>query len=279
MPDPAFKSRRLVTGLRAATILALAALAGSPAPPVHASRLSRLVNGTEAAHPNALWHIVHGLCLRDMRVSGNPAPCIEVNTQGGYAVVKDVERKTQYLLIPTARITGIEGPALLTAASPNYWQAAWTARRWMEKQLGHPVPREDLGLAVNSAFGRTQNQLHIHIDCVRPDVQAALKAQGPRFGSRWTSFRGDFGLSYKARWIDGTDLGATDPFKLVAHTDPVARADMARETLVLIGASRADGRPGFVLLAARADPADPDDAAGEELLDHRCRVLSGAGGV
>ena len=57
-----------------------------------------------AGHGNALWHIVHGLCTRDMRNSGNPAPCVSVDFAGGYAVLKDIQGKTQYLLmlLPTS---------------------------------------------------------------------------------------------------------------------------------------------------------------------------------
>jgi CDP-diacylglycerol pyrophosphatase len=273
---PPWSKRAAAANLILAAAVALSALAWMAARPAQASRLDalkRMVGGTEAAHPNALWHIVHGLCLRDMKASGNPAPCAEVNLASGYAVVKDVEHKTQYLLIPSARVTGIESPALLATGTPNYWQAAWTSRRWLEQLVGRPIPREDVGLAINSMFGRTQNQLHIHIDCVRPEVRDTLRVQATRIGPRWSSLKVGFGgRRYRARWIQGPDLGATDPFKLLARTDPVARADMGRETLVLIGASRLDGTPGFVLLSDRAD--DANMGAGERLLDHRCHVLS-----
>ena len=41
------------------------------------------------------------------------------------------------------------------------------------------MPRDDISLAVNSVYGRSQNQLHIHIDCVRSDVRNALRAADP----------------------------------------------------------------------------------------------------
>ncbi|MET0331942.1 MAG: CDP-diacylglycerol diphosphatase, partial [Dyella sp.] len=43
----------------------------------------------------------------------------------GYAILKDHHGPAQYLLIPTARITGIESPLLLRAGAPNYFAAAW----------------------------------------------------------------------------------------------------------------------------------------------------------
>jgi len=129
-------------------------------------------------------------------------------------------------------------------------------------------------LAINSMYGRTQHQLHIHIDCVRPEVLATLRSHSEQIGPRGLRLRGGpHGRRYSVRWIAGEELGAHDPFKVLASSDARARADMARETLVLIAAARPDGAPGFVLLTDRAEAAHNDEAAGEELLDHRCSVL------
>jgi CDP-diacylglycerol pyrophosphatase len=230
-----------------------------------------------AADPNALWRVVHDLCATDMKVSGLPAPCTSVDLARGYAILKDLKGDTQFLLIPTARISGIESPELLSPTAPNYWQYAWDALPIFEKRAGRPAPREDVGLAINSIYGRSQNQLHIHIDCVRPDVQRALRQNERRIKFHWTRLNVDLaGHDYKVRRLDGATLGARDPFKLLAEGDSKARADMGRETLVVIGASFRGGKPGFVLLSDRADMARNDDGAGEDLLDHSCAVLDGA---
>jgi CDP-diacylglycerol pyrophosphatase len=226
-----------------------------------------------AADPNALWNVVHDLCVTDVRLSGSPAPCSKVDLPHGYAVLKDIRGDTQLLLIPTDRVTGIEDTKLLAANSPNYWQAAWDARLIFEKRAGRPVPREALGLAINSLYGRTQNQLHIHIDCVRPSVQRTLAASQARIGERWSNLDVPLtGHHYRVRRLMGADFGARDPFKLLAEADPDARAGMARETIVAIGASFA-GKPGFILLSDHASLMPLDKAAGEELLDHSCAVL------
>src|SRR6202012_6000231 len=73
-----------------------------------------------AADPNALWHVVHDLCVTDAKVSGSPAPCSKVDLTRRYAVLKDIRGDTQLLLIPTDRVTGIEDSQLLAAGSPNY---------------------------------------------------------------------------------------------------------------------------------------------------------------
>ena len=74
--------------------------------------------------------------------------------------------------------------------------------------------------------------------------------------------------------LEGADLGSRDPFKVLADNDPKGRADIGRETLVVVGASFAGGRPGFVLLSGRARLATSDQGHGEELLDHSCEVLA-----
>ena len=261
-----------------ASVLALALGAAWSAHAMHLGALKHAISGAEAAHPNALWHIVHDLCDRDARLSGDPAPCAKVDLKAGYALIKDVERPSQFLLLPTVRVTGIESPALLSPRSPNYWRAAWANRDRVARQLGRPVPREDIGLAVNSYGGRTQNQLHIHIDCVSPEARQLLSGKLTSLGPRWSALTvGPRDIRYRARWIDGADPGPADPFKILARTDPRARADMGRMSLALIPAIRPDGAQGFVLLADRSD--DEHDAAAEELLDHHCRVLSGPGGV
>jgi CDP-diacylglycerol pyrophosphatase len=223
-----------------------------------------------AAHPNALWHVVHDLCLRDARLTGRPAPCLAVNRREGYAVVPDPRRRTQVLLVPTTPIPGIESPGLLRPDAPNYWQAAWDARRFFEKRVGHPVPRDRIAMAINAATSRSQNQLHIHLDCVRPGVRQVLMEHEADIGPDWAPL--DVALGgrfFMARRVEGENLGFRDPFKLLARDDPHAAADMADETLVVVGATFSNGSPGFVLLS-NAD----DRAFGEALLDHKCAVLA-----
>ena len=228
-----------------------------------------------AGDSGALWRVVHDLCVTDMRLSGHAAPCVAVDLGQGFAILKDLRGRTQLLLIPTGRIPGIESPVLLAPETPNYWREAWLARPLFDKQAGQPVPREDIALAVNSRNGRTQNQLHIHIDCIRPSFKQALQANVSVLSSRWTRFGGYADDRYKARWVAGDDLGEHDPFKLLAE-DPEARADMADETLVMAAATKPDGEEGFVLLSARRNRFGAEMAAGEELLDHDCRVLNPA---
>ena len=227
-----------------------------------------------SADPNALWHIVHDLCVPDMNTSGLPAPCSAVDLAGRYAVLKDIRGTTQLLLIPTDRVVGIESAQLLAADAPNYWQDAWDSKPLFEKRAGQQVPREDLGLAINSIDGRSQNQLHIHIDCVRPDVQKLLAANEARIGHAWSDLHADFpGRHYRGQTSRGRRLRRAAIRSQLLAEDGDAASNMGSETLVVIGAVFADGQPGFWLLSDRSNLALLDKGHGEELLDHRCRVL------
>ena len=50
-------------------------------------------------------------------------------------------------------------------------------------EYGGPVPDDRLGMAINSAYGRSQNQLHIHLTCLREDVRRQLQAERPTYRS------------------------------------------------------------------------------------------------
>ncbi len=229
------------------------------------------------ADPNALWDIVHGQCVPNERQHGDPKPCAEVDLKSGiaigYAVLKDIRGATQFLLIPTQQISGIESSALLAPRAANYFADAWQARRFVEKSLGHAMPRDTLSLAINSEFARSQNQLHIHIDCVRGDVRDALRRQRSQIGRRWMPLPILLsGHRYRAMRVTGWSLIGHDPFKLLARGVPGAAADMGHHTLVVVGMRYAHRVPGFVVLADHADPAHGDYAGGEELQDHDCAL-------
>jgi CDP-diacylglycerol pyrophosphatase len=131
------------------------------------------------------------------------------------------------------------------------------------------LPRDWISLALNSADGRSQNQLHIHIDCVRADVRESLLRSAADLGPVWAPFPHPLaGHPYLAMAVEGEDLGAINPIQLLADQVPAAREDMGPHTLVMVGAYLRDGRPGFIFLAGRADPAVQNMGSGEELQDH-----------
>lgn len=76
-----------------------------------------------------------------------------------------------FLLVPTCRISGIECPWIATSAAPNYWLDAW-----INAQPGQPshVVYPNIGLGINSASARQQDQLHIHLAGIHSGIQTQL---------------------------------------------------------------------------------------------------------
>jgi CDP-diacylglycerol pyrophosphatase len=246
------------------TLALLAGLACAPA-------------GAHAADPSALWKIVSGKCVPHEQTERDPSPCSSVDLseglQKGFVVLKDRDGVAQFLLIPTARISGIEDPAILQPDATNYWNAAWQARYFVEERLNTSLPRDGITLAINSSVGRSQNQLHIHIDCIRPDVRKVLAANLDKVGGIWTPFPIPLaGHSYQAIRINQETLDGVDPFRVLVNGDPKTGGDISQHTLVLVGETFADGSSGFVLLDDQADLLAGDHASGEQLQDHTCAV-------
>jgi CDP-diacylglycerol pyrophosphatase len=230
-----------------------------------------------AADPSALWNIVHEQCVPHEEAAHDPLPCTSIDlSQGighGFVVLKDIRGVAQFLLIPTARIGGIEDPSILAPDATNYWDAAWRARKDVGGRLATELSRDDFALAINSAVGRTQNQLHIHIDCIRSDVRDVLRANLDRVGDAWAPFPEPLaGHYYQAIRINQENLDRLNPFRVLWDGDELARNDMGMHTLVLVGETFADNTKGFVLLDDHADPAVGDWGSGEMLEDHSCAV-------
>lgn len=211
--------------------------------------------GALAADPDALWKIVDGKCVPAAQ-AGNPLkPCLSVDLARGVAVLKDLNGAFQYLAIPTARITGIEDDAVLADRS---FEVAWEARAAVEARLGRGLPRDGVILAVNSANGRSQNQLHVHVDCL--DATVRMTIASATIAEDWATFPAPLaGHRYIARRVQGESLAGINPFKLLAMK---VGGPMGSWTLVVVGAPQS----GFVLLAGNDNLAH-----GEELQDHTCR--------
>jgi CDP-diacylglycerol pyrophosphatase len=234
------------------------------------------------ADPDALWKLVHDKCVPGQEQKGDPAPCALVDLREGdakgYVVLKDLVGATQYLLIPTARVSGIESALLLASEAPNYFADAWRERSYTERAAQHPLPHQTISLAINSAFGRSQNQLHIHIDCIRADVREVLQRQLAVIGDSWAPLSEPLvGHHYRAMRVLADALDGTDPFKLLADGVPGARMAMGEQTLVVVGAEFVGGSPGFIILTDRVNLANGDNASGEELQDHGCAIGRSSG--
>jgi CDP-diacylglycerol pyrophosphatase len=235
----------------------IGALAGAP------------IVSSGAADPNALWKIVSDDCVPAQQHTQQPGQCQLVDLNQHYAVLKDRNGRSQFLLLPTDRVSGIESASLLGAEAPNYWEDAWRAEDYVQQRLGQVLPRDLLGLAINSARARSQEQLHIHIDCVQPSLHQALLAAANQIGPQWSAQPLDLaGHPYYAMRVQGEDL-TVDPFHLLAKrlTDP--GTEMGNQVLAVVGARFSDDTPGFYILDS---PAGEHVATSDSVLDHDCAI-------
>jgi len=200
----------------------------------------------------------------------DPAPCesvylsVPARASDGYAVLADIKGGAHFLLIPTRTIAGIESPEILVADAPNYFAAAWRARDALASKLGHSVARDAVGLALNPQRARTQDQLHIHIECLGAKTHRALKAAAGRLSDSWSPLTLAQGR-YQALRVLGEDLGAANPFTLLTERMSGARDDLGAYTLLVTGMQFKDGA-GFIVLTGRNVPG------AEKLLDSTCAL-------
>jgi CDP-diacylglycerol pyrophosphatase len=227
-----------------------------------------------------LWAIVRNVCVAGELLRHNPTPCISVDLRDGvdkgFALLAYPGSVTHLLLVPTTPIAGIESPELRQPDSINYFALAWDARMRLSEALNQNVARDSVGLAVNSALSRSQDQLHIHLSCVKPKVREALHEHESSIKTNWARFEPALsGHHYMARWVPGEHLTA-NPFILLADVLQNPVQDMPNETLAIIGMTRANGAEGFVLLEDQVRWEIADFAGAEELLDLSCRGMAKA---
>jgi CDP-diacylglycerol pyrophosphatase len=240
----------------------LAALVALAAQPAYADR-------------NLLWNIVNLKCLRHLAKAEAPIPCDSIDVSNGWdrgvALLKDVNGRARMLAVPTHRVTGIEDPELLTLESPNYFASAWAARPNLEFRLKRPLPREALAIAVDSMASRTQDQLSLEIDCLDKEVGATLASYSDTLDQQWREMTVELkGRRYWARRLDSDDLSDVSPFNLLAEGIDGAKKEMGVWSLAAVGSSFS-GKPGFILLADRAEPAGGGHA--EDLQDNSCAAV------
>ncbi len=226
------------------------------------------------ADPSALWRIVHDACVPHAEAGQGPGPCESVDlTRGvteGVAILKDLVGVAQMLAIPTRRISGIEDPQMLAPDAPPVFADGWKAKALVEARLDRRLPREAVALALNSKWARSQDQLHIHVDCVAKPVAAALAGYGPALDENWRAMTVALaGRVYFARRLRSADLGDADPIRLLAEGLDGAKANLGALSLAAVGATF-DGKPGFILLADTFSLEGGGHA--EDIQDHNCAI-------
>jgi CDP-diacylglycerol pyrophosphatase len=223
-----------------------------------------------AVDSNALWKIVDVRCVPSQQATGTPGQCTVVNLDKRYAILKDIVGRSQHLLIPTDRVTGIESPFVLAPNAQDYWDDAWVSRLYVEKSVKQMLPDDQLGLEINSQYRRSQNQLHIHIDCMHSDVSEALARHAKDAPGAWQWDTLD-GRRYRIMRVTSLTQ-ANNPFRIVARDNPDSQA-MAMQTILVTGAGPSAQQDGWLIVNSGLD-VDNGSGTAEGLLDHACRVAN-----
>jgi CDP-diacylglycerol pyrophosphatase len=218
-----------------------------------------------ARSPNTLWSLAR-CCAKDLLSDRN---CRAYSKIDDFIILKDNDpaKPEAYLIIPTTKVTGIEDRKIFLPPVADFW-----AYGWQQAQIYLKKPAADTALAINSEYGRSQQQLHIHISCVRRDVAQALAENDGEIGAD-PAKPVEIPLGPQThiyRVIRVPSLMAESPFALAAAM-PGARADMAAQSIAVIG-SRTAGV--YYVLETYHQGANP--GAAEELLDQTCRSQAGS---
>jgi CDP-diacylglycerol pyrophosphatase len=225
---------------------------------------------------NQLWLLVSLKCMRHLAKSEAPIPCDAIDTTLGWdrgvALLKDRMGVVRELAIPTHPVTGIEDPSVLADDEPNYFATAWSARNSFRMHL-LATPPGAYAVVVDSKGAREQDQLHLILDCLDPDVSAVLAKEASELGTQWREMSVSLkGRIYWARRVESDRPEAIWPFRLLAKDLPGARETMGAWSLAMTQPATLDDR-SYILLADRAegevggrarDLLDPSCAAGRK---------------
>ncbi len=231
---------------------------------------------------NRLWPIVR-TCASAYRMVGVSFPCLKVELPGGaldrgYAVLRPL-RSNDLILSPTRETVGVEDPFLQSPGAPNYFAAAWQARSFLKGPDGNPPPRDEVALIVNAQGSRSQDQLHIHIGCLRPDARLFLDEAAQRMPLYdWTRVGPVLPRQvYYGVRVKDSDLEQLNPFRIAAHGF-VGAAENPGGLMVMVVGARVKAEDDFLILAFFEGVSGALRHTGaESLLDRSCTAASPLG--
>ena len=227
-------------------------------------------------HRSALWQVVR-TCVVNAQLIGGPFPCLKVDiaagAERGWAVLRPPFGAPDTILTPTRPIAGLEDSWLRGDDAPNYFAAAWEERALVKARDGAEVPAGAMALGVNSRATRTQDQLHIHIGCLRPRFRRAIDAFGPQLPpGAWAHIGGVAGRGdYRALRVSGAGLAGVNVFARAAEAYGDEGVDLADQIIVVAPLQGPADGGDFVILTGRAGEAQlPRAPSADEFIDPAC---------
>ncbi|MFP3028771.1 MAG: CDP-diacylglycerol diphosphatase [Arsenophonus sp.] len=182
-----------------------------------------------------LWKIINQECIPNFKNGNLQTSCIKVDQQHRYVIYKDINGPLHNLLLPLDKISGIESPILQQKNTKNYFTLAWQNRELLVKSASNPINEQFLSLAINSKYGRTQDQLHIHLACLKPEIYQIIKKNEHTITSNWRPLPLKDRINnheYLAIKISTSDINKISPFNYlekytVEHDDNIAYYGLA----------------------------------------------------
>jgi CDP-diacylglycerol pyrophosphatase len=223
----------------------------------------------------ALWPVVRA-CVADFELFGASFPCRQIDLAGGKErgnVVIQPPLLNDLIVVPTRPVVGVEDAFLQSADAPNYFAAAWRARSLLARPNGRAPDWDEVGIVVNPAMVRRQDQMHIHVGCLFPRVQGGLKriaAEVPV--ATWVKLPEI--IPHIVFWgtrVAKSSLEGVEPFPLA--TEALSGLVTAREKLtIMVAGVRVSGADQFLILASYAGaPHSWWPIGSDNLIDTRCR--------
>ena len=246
---------------------------------------------TVATSRDQLWEITK-TCVANFLAHGSPDPCLVVDLkqgqdqgqdqtqdqtqdQGqnqGFVILKDRLGASHFLLIPTRKILGIEDPILISKEMTNFWSKAFEHLSYVPKSLNKQIPLDHLIIGINSTFARSQDQLHLHLDCLAPEVLQWLQTNGknlaPNGGEAAVFKRAKFRV-----WkIKSHEF--INPFLELAEDAGSTGFDIKKHALALVTSKDASGQFEFFVFDSMSAPEGSPYSGGSAdlLMDRQCSI-------
>lgn len=177
-----------------------------------------------------------------------------------FTIMKSLSSHFHYLFVPVNAISGIESAEFWTPGYPAWFQMAWRFRHIAAPWLGNGVAPEKLGIAINSQPRRTQNQLHIHINCIRKDILDEINAA--QLSNTWLplTLNAAGGHAYQAIKLPGSNI----PDDLLTTLYHSARVNKDPGDITLFAALSETGKA--IVLQGKYDPENHTTGSAQDLL-------------
>jgi CDP-diacylglycerol pyrophosphatase len=193
-----------------------------------------------------------------------PQNCTRVKPRGAEFIVTKPDKNGQYLLVPTILMSGIEAYYDQNNKQylPNYWQDA----AYYAGQLLKPQSKEWIGVAINSANTRSEDQLHFHLCELKQEAADLIDAAGKLIqqSDAWQPNTVKLLNKYNYHIRKSSNLTKYPPFQYTFDgTGTANAADRHHKAEVNLLYALDPNRQGYLLY-------NTDGGAAEELLASQC---------